>query len=535
MKWRIVLSILVLSVTVIKAEITQELQRYLQQRLTPQAAGAEGTCAFRLQLELRQHWHELPQALQKEAAVLLEEPTRQVAITSPDGHFVLHYDTTGYNAVPLEDISGNGIPDYIDSAAVYCDHVWEVEINQLGFQAPPDANGQPLQRYPIYFTGFGYYGLTNFDLGEDIAALPGNNYTSYIEINNNFYQHSFYTSGLQALKVTIAHEFNHAIQLGYNFHIENGYLYPDIFFMEMTSTWLEDYVYNEVNDYLQYLPRFLPTIDSKEFNRTDGNSEYANSLYLHMLEKMFGAQIVPGIWQRIKTQDVLPAINSALTKYGSSFGESYIRYAAWLYFTGSRAQAGQFFTEAADYPLITVNRNQDELKADLGALHMRHVQLFVEQNSVYQARASASNSGGYYTHLPDGERYMVPVQLNHWQSFSQQAENPLIVVQGNPTETALSGMGYSIQLSSVVTGPQPVRVGKSAAGLTFYNVPAQSKINIFTLNGRLVAQLSNREQNQQALLWNLKDRNGVQVASGVYLFEVNDHNKTTLGKFAVVR
>ncbi len=536
MRWRILLSILVLSATFLKAEVTQELQRYLQQRLNPQAGATEGTCAFSLQLELRQHWRELAPALQKEAAALLEEPTRQKAFVSPNGHFVLHYDTTGYNAVPAEDVSGNGIPDYIDSAAVYCDHVWDVEINQLGFQAPPDSNGQPVQLYPIYFTAFGYYGLTNFDLTADIAALPGNNYTSYIEINSNFYQHNFYTSGLQALKVTIAHEFNHAIQLGYNFHIENGYLLsPDVFFMEMTSTWLEDYVYDEVNDYWQYLKFFLPAIDSKPFNSASAFDPYANSLYLHMLEKMYSGQIVPEIWRQIKTNNVLQAVNNALAQHNSSFGESYIQYAVWTYFTGSRAQPGQFFPEAADYPLININRNQDDLSADLSALRMRHVQLFVEQNSVYQAKVSAAGSAGYNTHLPNGLRFMAPVTFNHWQSFSQQAEKPLIVIEANPTAAKLSGISYQIQLSPVVAGPQPVRVGKNGAGLTFYNVPAQSKINIFNLNGRLVVQLENREQNQQPIPWNLTDRNGVQVASGVYLFEIEDHNKKSLGKFTVVR
>ena len=50
-----------------------------------------------------------------------------------------------------------------------------------------------------------------------------------------------------ARKVTAAHEFFHAIQFGYDFG-------EDVWMLEATATWMEERVFDEVNDNRQYLP-----------------------------------------------------------------------------------------------------------------------------------------------------------------------------------------------------------------------------------------------------------------------------------------
>ena len=75
---------------------------------------------------------------------IFERPARQDSVLSPDGHFLMYYDTTGTHAVPDADVEGNGIPDYIDSAGVYLDKSWDMEIDQLGFYPPPGQDGNPI-------------------------------------------------------------------------------------------------------------------------------------------------------------------------------------------------------------------------------------------------------------------------------------------------------------------------------------------------------------------------------------------------------
>jgi len=74
-----------------------------------------------------------------------------------------------------------------------------------------------------------------------ISGTQPERYSSNIDINNDFIGSSFFTKGIQALRVTAAHEFHHAIQFGYGWWgSDERYAY------ELTSTWMEDVVYTDV-------------------------------------------------------------------------------------------------------------------------------------------------------------------------------------------------------------------------------------------------------------------------------------------------
>ena len=76
--------------------------------------------------------------------------------------------------------------------------------------------------------------------------------SSYLEIDNNFTDPGYkQTRGLDALRVTIAHEFHHAIQFGYYAKFDGSW------WQESTSTWMEEVAYPHIDDYLQYLTYFL--------------------------------------------------------------------------------------------------------------------------------------------------------------------------------------------------------------------------------------------------------------------------------------
>ncbi len=512
----------------------QQVLTYIHNRTTADAAESVKHCAFGAQALMQLHLNELDAQTQKLAKTLLEEPRRQKTLVSPSGHFTIHYDTSGYNAVPPEDLSGNGIPDYVDSAAVILDHVWDVEINQLGFAPPPDSSGQPIKSYPIYFTNFSYYGLTSFDLSEDIAALPGDNYTSYIEIDNDFSGSGFYTHGLNALRVTCAHEFNHAIQLGYEFRVQNN-SFVDAWFMEMTSTWLEDFVYNGVNDYFQYLSGFFRDADSKPFNRYDGWFEYGNSIYLHMLEKEYGARAVPSIWDYIKNKTAVSAIDAWLNTQKSSFAVSHNQYACWLYFTGSRSQSDRFFPEAADYPRLSVLAGDAALDAPLAGLSMRHISIDVDQKMVYRGRVNGSSGKGMFNQLANNDMPQPGVAMGKTQTFNQQSELPLILVLTNSANEDVTGLTYTKELSPPTLSMNPVLIKKELRQIEFLNVPPFSTIRIFTINGLLVRSIVSDNFTFGSVPWDMKDKLGSQVASGIYLFHLQNKDLSVVGKFSVVR
>ena len=73
----------------------------------------------------------------------------------------------------------------------------------------------------------------------------------YLVLDNDYSAFEFPgTKALADLQVTFAHEYNHILQFGYD-------AYQDPWFAEATSTWMEDQVYNGINDYLRYVRRWV--------------------------------------------------------------------------------------------------------------------------------------------------------------------------------------------------------------------------------------------------------------------------------------
>ena len=184
------------------------------------------------------------------AKLVKDRPDAQHNLLSPSGHFRVHYDTAGVNAVSSKDADANGIPDYIDRTLSVLDSTWVLEIEQLGYNPPPSDNG---------LGGGGEYDVHVVELGVGRSyygfAYPGTSGAttySHLEIDNNFTDPGYkQTRGLDALRVTIAHEFHHALQFGYYATFDGSW------WQESTSTWMEEVAYPHIDDYLQYLTYFL--------------------------------------------------------------------------------------------------------------------------------------------------------------------------------------------------------------------------------------------------------------------------------------
>lgn len=521
-----------------EAEFEQALKAFSSE--TPPPTGLH--CGFKDLIELRQKIKYLSPSSQALARQVLypAQPSRQDSVLSASGHFMLHYDREGRHAVPPQDIEGNGIPDYVDSAAVYLDKAWQVEIAELGFRPPPDQDGNALSVYPIYFTNFGYYGLTTFS-EIDIPALPGLNYTSYIELHNNYESTIFFSKGLEGLKVTAAHEFNHAIQLGYNLWLEDSDYFSDLYLMEMTSTWLEDYVFDEVNDYIFYLDyggetrSFFKNLFSISFTSVSNYDAYANSLFFHLVEKRYGSSFVVQLWEKIMEEVGFAALQSTLAEYGSSFAEIQNIYAGWLYFTGTRTVAGAYFPEAALYPETEINQGREALDLGLEKLAMRQIKIYPEYDQLLGIRITSSNNQGKFSHIINNTELLSVVSFNTEQTIAANKNKPLIVVLSNPTAEKVMDLDYTMQPKSVSPGPNPIIVTTTEERIYFKNVPAHSKVSIFNLNGALIEELNLRDDSADHATWDMRDQFGKRVASGIYLYHLRSGSFETLGKFAVIR
>ncbi|MBN1893702.1 hypothetical protein JW906_04380 [bacterium] len=305
-------------------------------------------CGFRLMSEIRRNRRRFSPEQVKLLESLLYRPQSQAALTSPAGWFKVHYDTTGQSAPSLQDEDHSGLPDYVEAAAQYADYVYGRMVLDMGFRAPPSDHTEG-DEYDIYIRNIsGYYGWTNPE-----SPAGDERYTSYIEVDNDY--SSTKTKGLDGLAVTLAHEFFHAVQLGYNARDNDGRgSFDDAFLMEAGSTWMEDALFDSVNDYYNYLGRFFER-NNIRFDHADGWREYGLCLWFHYLTERYRDQfqlggIVRAIWEEIPEYEAILAIDVALHKLGSSFSEELAVFYAWNTMTGGRADTSAAYPEGTFYP-----------------------------------------------------------------------------------------------------------------------------------------------------------------------------------------
>ena len=281
--------------------------------------------------------------------LLYRPPEMQKSIVSPSGFFRVHFDTTNSN--------GNGIPSYVPGwsidqnvaeVAKALDSAYNFEVNYIGFLPPPgdDTAGGDF-RYDIYIINQSsqIYGYTEWE--DKVGPV---NWTSFIVVDNDYA--GYYTTGINGLRITAAHEFHHAIQIG-SYSVLNGnspIRINDIFFYELSSTSMEEFVYDDVNDYYAYMYSYFND-PGKAFPLQNGYNLCIWNLYL---KEIFGYDIIKSQWEMIPNLEAILAIDSSITLRNSSLKKELNNFGIWTYFTGSRAIPGIYFEEASNYPLIAI-------------------------------------------------------------------------------------------------------------------------------------------------------------------------------------
>jgi hypothetical protein len=242
---------------------------------------------------LRRDWPKLAVGTQQVLAKYLARPalTGEAQLVSAGGHFAIHYATSGLDAPIPTDSNNNGIPDWVETVAAVFETVYQTEVVDMGYTRAPTSGGAA---YDVYLQNIG--GGTARYLGFTDAVTPFSaiSYGSYITIDNDFAEFSNY-SALDYLQITAAHEYHHAIQYGYN-------VYFDIWYGEATSTWIEDEVYDSVNQLYDYLPSWFQNMNlplNTPVSVSTGGG-YGRWLFNRYIAETRGRDTVRIIWDRLK-------------------------------------------------------------------------------------------------------------------------------------------------------------------------------------------------------------------------------------------
>lgn len=100
--------------------------------------------------------------------------------------------------------------------------------------------------------------------------------------------------------------------------------------------------------------------------------------------------------------------------------------------------------------------------------------------------------------------------------------------------------GPQENLQSVSVVPNPFRAGEAwdvggGNEIHFINLPVEARIRVYTLAGDLVADLQHNDTVRDFEAWNLKNGQGQDVVSGIYIYRVESGVFTHQSRFIVIR
>lgn len=318
----------------------------------PTAVGAH--CGMPLRRALSRDWNKLATATQVVLAKQVAAPVLngENTVLSSGGHFRIHYATSGPD-LPTPQVP---LATWIARVADTFETVYGTEVGTMGYAAPPVTGGI----FDVYLQALSSQSEFGFTQPVPDPPTQGVSVSSYIVIDKDFlnaiFQDSIPGSGtadakaLNALQITAAHEFHHAIQFGYNYFF-------DIWYAEATSTWMEDEVYDGVNQLYNYLPGYLQhtaeSLDKFVLNPTANDNitfgyGYGRWIFNRYLTEAFPATpLIKNVWVRLSTTTpsggdipMAPLIDDVLKGNSSSLGTTFFNFCKRLYLRDWQSHTG---------------------------------------------------------------------------------------------------------------------------------------------------------------------------------------------------
>jgi hypothetical protein len=315
-------------------------------------------------LELSDKLPELDPADRREARALLARPSNGTqdqayggAWTEPQADrrtdcsaatYCLHWVQTTLLAT-----GGNrATDDEVARTKAVLDKVWATEVDTLGYRAPLADLGTsvspqqgPDTKLDVYLADTGSKGLFGYAVPERSTTAS----SGYIVLDNDFAE--FGAAGEEARdglrKVTAAHEFFHLIQFAYDWR-ESKWL------LESTATWMEERVYDEINDNRNYIRESSLRRPGQPLNLVNAyGAHYGTWVFHELVTQRLGLTTMRGIWARAaqtRGDNTRQAISGAMSGAGSSLLNEFRT------FTGASMAPRLFWSEGAAYPSANITR-----------------------------------------------------------------------------------------------------------------------------------------------------------------------------------
>lgn len=202
--------------------------------------------------------------------------------------------------------------------------VWSAEIDEHGWNQP---RGTDAGKMDIYLAA-----LEEWHLGYTSKYDDG---SPYIVLNADM---SFTDQTTEdAWRVTAAHEFHHGVQFTYDNNAAGWW-------MESTATWMEDEVYDDIDDYFTYLRSTQwPAYPEISLVASNGWHEYGSVLWNKYLSENYGGHdAIQAIWEGCVEENAKDATTAYLAEQGVAYDDAFMDFSA-------RNATMQGYEEAAGY------------------------------------------------------------------------------------------------------------------------------------------------------------------------------------------
>ncbi len=509
-------------------------------------------CGFGLAADVRYYFNQFTQAQQNVLSKIMDRPDLQTSLVSKSGKFRIHYDETGTNKPAY--VGNFSAAENAQLVADAFDSSYSFEVGYLKYPAPPADNkmgGDDL--YDVYVCN--YYGYGETEMENNI----GNNlFTSFIRFDNNFSPEDKVVSyGVDGLLVTAAHEFHHAIQVGCYAYKGN-----EKYFHELTSTSMEEFVFDSVNDYYNYLSDFFynPAISFSKF--TYGNAIYGQCIWNIFLFEKYGTtafNMFKRQWELYNQATALEAINTSLSENQISFKQALNEFGVWCYLTGYRKSPdteGYSFSEGKNYPLLKPNfstefsspednyqittkpmaNNYVKILSDNG-VYMDTIVAIITNGDLYSGLTSPNSDFQYnldiYNYEASGS---VHIANNYYCKLT--TPNDDYYLQSEIFNNKLAHDDTTIFTTADFIFPNPFRYSKQGS-IYFpveYNEDKIANLYIYSVDMNLVYSKTEKIQTQYdkfVLSWDGLDNNEKKLPTGVYIYISNSADKLKKGKLVI--
>jgi hypothetical protein len=358
---------------------------------------------------------------------LLARPTDSAA--DPDGtakyrvpgevtcseHFCVHWVTSTADAPPVADSEGDGVPDWVRTTEGVLEHVWDSIVVDAGYREPKSDEGSPDHgpdgRLDVYLADVGVNKVYGYCTSDDPERAVRFDVSSYCVLDNDFSPDQFPTAPHAALEVTAAHEFFHAVQFSYDWT-------EDRWLTEGTAAWMEDVVYDAINDNRQYLalsPLARPDLPV-DFD------QYGAWVFWRYLAELFGSpgtpdrSVIRQVWEAADAApggpdaSSLQAVRQVAAGHGVGFADLFAGFARV-----NRTPA-RWYDEGSHYPRAPLSASYRLTRLDRSTT-AQHVELSHLSSGYVRFRPTRSLRGRWRLRLvldlPDRVRGPVATTVVH--------------------------------------------------------------------------------------------------------------------------